>query len=161
MRTFEFDRESAVSYARKWAKSRNPEYYNFDRIGGDCTNFVSQCLFAGCKTMNYQQNLGWYYNSIADRSPSWTGVDFLFDFITKNQGVGVFAKLESIENADIGDLIQLQNASLKFYHTLIISKIQAGKIYVCAHTFDALDRPLESYNFYSFRLLHVLGYRKN
>ncbi len=35
-----YDREKAVAYAREWAFSRNPEYYIFDEIGGDCTNFV-------------------------------------------------------------------------------------------------------------------------
>ena len=28
-----YDRISAVSYAKKWALSRNPKYYNFDTVG--------------------------------------------------------------------------------------------------------------------------------
>ena len=60
----EYNRENAVKYAEKWAYSRNPRYYNFDSIGGDCTSFVSQCVFAGSNTMNYTKNTGWYYNSI-------------------------------------------------------------------------------------------------
>lgn len=42
-----YDRYSAVMYAHKWAYDRNPRYYNYDKIGGDCTNFASQCLLAG------------------------------------------------------------------------------------------------------------------
>ena len=40
-------RERAVEYARTWALERNPLFPNFAGIGGDCTNFVSQCLYAG------------------------------------------------------------------------------------------------------------------
>ena len=40
----EYNREHALQYAKKWALSRNPLCYNFSGIGGDCTNFVSQCL---------------------------------------------------------------------------------------------------------------------
>lgn len=38
----EYDRTAVVEYARKWAFSRNPQYYNFDAVGGDCTSFASQ-----------------------------------------------------------------------------------------------------------------------
>ena len=51
MNTRNYDRASAINYAQKWALSRNPRYYNFDAVGGDCTSFVSQCLFAGSKKM--------------------------------------------------------------------------------------------------------------
>ena len=47
MRERKYDRNKVVEYAEKWAYSRNPKYYNFDLIGGDCTSFVSQCIFAG------------------------------------------------------------------------------------------------------------------
>ena len=40
----------AVAYARKWAHSYNP-LYNSHAIKGDCTNFVSQCVIAGGKSM--------------------------------------------------------------------------------------------------------------
>jgi hypothetical protein len=36
-----YDRSAAVAYAHKWAYSRNPAYYNYDKLGGDCTNFAS------------------------------------------------------------------------------------------------------------------------
>lgn len=48
-----YDRARAVAYARRWALERNPAYLNFDGLGGDCTNFVSQCLYAGCGVMNF------------------------------------------------------------------------------------------------------------
>ena len=54
-----YDRSAAVAYARKWAFGRNPEYYDFGGIGGDCTNFVSQCLYAGAGVMNFTPELGW------------------------------------------------------------------------------------------------------
>ena len=73
----EYKREDVVSYAYRWAYARNKKYYNFDLIGGDCTNFASQCIYAGSNIMNYDKIKGWYYNSVNDRSPSWTGVEFL------------------------------------------------------------------------------------
>ena len=51
-----YDRAKAVAYAHQWAYSRNPAYYDFSAIGGDCTNFVSQCLRAGGAPMNYTRH---------------------------------------------------------------------------------------------------------
>ncbi len=55
MQKREYQREKAVEYAKKWAYRRNPEYYNYDAVGGDCTNFVSQCIYAGSQVMNYNK----------------------------------------------------------------------------------------------------------
>ena len=75
MERIEYNRDLAVAYARQWAFRRNPAYYDFEKIGGDCTNFASQCLFAGIGVMNYTKDVGWYYRSLADRSAAWTGVE--------------------------------------------------------------------------------------
>lgn len=71
MHEIPYNRFAAVAYARTWATSRNPAYYNFEEIGGDCTNFASQCIYAGARIMNYTPTFGWYYRSSYDRSPSW------------------------------------------------------------------------------------------
>ena len=73
-----YDREAAVAYAKKWAFRRNPAFYDFSKIGGDCTNFASQCIYAGAKVMNYTPTFGWFYKSANDRTPSWTGVEYLY-----------------------------------------------------------------------------------
>lgn len=92
-----YNRTAAIEYAYKWAYSRNPRYYNFDRLGGDCTNFASQCLYAGSKVMNYTPVFGWYYNSASNKSPSWTGVPFFYNFLTSNNSVGPHATDISID----------------------------------------------------------------
>ena len=46
-----YNRQKVVEYARKWAYGRNPAYYNFEPVGGDCTSFVSQCIYEGSKVM--------------------------------------------------------------------------------------------------------------
>ena len=57
----EYNRARAVEYARRWALSRNPLFTNFAGRGGDCTNFVSQCIYAGTCQMNFTPSFGWYY----------------------------------------------------------------------------------------------------
>mgnify|MGYP003305005500 CR=1 FL=1 len=48
MRQIPYDRDAVVNYARKWAMDRNPAYYDFEEIGGDCTNFASIFILASC-----------------------------------------------------------------------------------------------------------------
>ena len=154
-----YNRERAVEYARRWALSRNPLFENFSGIGGDCTNFASQCVLAGCCQMNYTPTFGWYYVSSSDRTPSWTGVEFFYDFMTTNEEEGPFATEVRRRQIQIGDLIQLADESGDFYHTLVVSRISGLQILVCAHSQDSLDRPLSSYNYAAARFLHVEGAR--
>lgn len=85
-----YNRQNVLNYAKKWALGRNPMYYNYDSIGGDCTNFVSQCIFSGCNIMNYSKQNGWYYINANDKSPSWTGVQFFYNFLCNNKSVGPY-----------------------------------------------------------------------
>lgn len=98
MRIIEYKRNKVVEYAKEWAFARNPKYYNYDSLGGDCTNFVSQCVYAGCGIMNFDKNNGWYYINANNKSPSWTGVDFFFNFIINNKLVGPYGAEVGIEN---------------------------------------------------------------
>jgi len=152
----EYNRRRAVQYAQKWAYGRNPEYYDFSEIGGDCTNFISQCLYAGSGVMNYTPETGWYYRNINDRSPSWTGVEFLYDFLITNNTRGPFAREAGVEDMRLGDVIQLGNDT-RYYHSLLVTGIQNEEIFVAAHTFNAYMRPLRSYTFQKIRYLHIEG----
>ena len=163
MREIDYNRKLVVEYAKKWAYGRNPAYYNFDPVGGDCTNFVSQCIYAGSKTMNYNKNNGWYYNNGNDKSPSWSGVEFLHRFIISNKGVGPYGKEVQIEDLQVGDIAQLSFASNVFGHTLMIvgdENIQTIKdIYVATHTFDSFYRSITTYQYEKIRFVHIEGVR--
>ena len=121
MKVKEYNRMKAVEYAAKWAYKRNPKYYNFDSVGGDCTSFISQCIYAGTGIMNYKKYIGWYYNSSSDRTASWSGVEFLYDFLIKNKGTGPRAIKTDIKEVELGDIIQL-----KFYNN---NRLEARKVY--------------------------------
>ena len=70
-----YDRKAAVRYAHQWAFSRNPAFYDYEELGGDCTNFASQCLYAGTGVMNFTPTFGWYYIDANQKAPAWTGVE--------------------------------------------------------------------------------------
>lgn len=153
-----YNRQNAANYAQKWALSANPNYYHFGGIGGDCTNFISQCLLAGGAKMNYHPISGWFYESSHNRSASWTSVEYLLKFLLSNVSPGILAHTETLQNLQIGDLIQLrQRPNKTFNHTLIITKIENGKIFVCAHSDDAKNRPLSSYSYEEALGIHIVG----
>ncbi len=158
MKDVAYDRQAAVSYARRWALDRNPAFYSFDRIGGDCTNFASQSIHAGTKIMNYTPVMGWYYRSSYDRSPSWTGVGYLYNFLINNKSVGPYARVVSQEEAEPGDIVQLGTNDGRFYHSPVITAV-TPQILVAAHSDDSLDRPLSSYVYDQARFLHIEGVR--
>lgn len=161
MREEIYNREKVKEYAKKWAYGRNPKYYNFDSIGGDCTSFISQCIYAGSRVMNYTKNTGWYYNSVNDRSPSWSGVEFLYRFLTNNKGVGPRGRKANLKELQIGDIAQLSFDGISFGHTLVIVNIGDSlvldNIYIASHTYDSYNRRISSYTFKNIRFIHING----
>ncbi len=162
----EYNRARAVEYARRWALSRNPLFPNFAGRGGDCTNFVSQCIYAGSCEMNFTTDFGWYYINENNRAPAWSSVEYFYDFLTgipafttRNGGVGPYGMEVDSTRAIEGDVVQLADSTGDFYHTLLITGFSEGNTLVSAHTNDALDKPLASYNFTSLRYIHIEGVR--
>lgn len=164
MKEKEYKRKLAVKYAKKWAYDRNPKYYNFDSLGGDCTNFISQCVYAGSKEMNYSKSNGWYYNNLNNRSASWSGVNEFYKFLISNKLNGPRGEKVGQKDLEIGDVIQLSFDGIKFAHTLIIVNIEniesLDNIYTASHTFDSYKRKVSSYNFQKIRFIHINGVYK-
>ena len=152
-----YNRQKVYEYAKKWAYGRNPRYYNFDPVGGDCTNFVSQCIFAGCGQMNYSITNGWYYINGNNKSPSWTGVEFLYDFLLSNKGVGPKGKVSVIDKLEIGDVIQLSIDGIEYYHSLIVVQSGTSKdnTLIASHTFDVFGKRLIDYGNVEYRCIHI------
>ena len=154
-----YQRQRAVAYAQRWALSRNPAYYSFDEIGGDCTNFVSQCVYAGAGVMNPTPDTGWYYYGPNDRAAAWTGVSYFYRFMTTNTGIGPFAAPAERSELEPGDVIQLGRENGEFYHSLLVLERTPTEIYIASHSQDSLYRPLRSYAYAQARYLHFLGVR--
>lgn len=152
-----YNRTRAVRYAERWAYSRNPAYDNFDAMGGDCTNFISQCLFAGGAKMQYRKTFGWYYTDLNNRAPAWTGVSQLYKFLTENKGIGPYGAECTAEELEPGDLVQLHFGT-DWAHTLLVVSVKDG-IRVAAHTDDCFDRPLDRYFYVKARYMHIVGVR--
>jgi len=156
-----YNREAAVAYAHQWAMARNPRYYDFSNLGGDCTNFVSQCLYAGSGIMNYARPLGWFYISTNNRSASWTGVQYLYNFLIRPSGVGPIGQESSILDVQPGDVSQFAATPARFTHTQIIVSVgdppTLENILVNTHTYDSQSRPLSTYTFDRVRFIHIEG----
>lgn len=162
IKQIKYNRENAVEYAKNWAYKRNPKYYNFDLLGGDCTSFVSQSIYAGSKVMNYTR-YGWYYKNGYNKSASWSGVEFLYNFLTTNKSLGVYGNESNFDLVEKGDIIQLSFDGNVFEHSLIIvdtiTNSRYKDIYVAAHTDDCYYRDLKTYTYKKARFIKIDGVR--
>jgi len=145
--TEKYDRRKAADYARRWALGRNPAFGNFSGMGGDCANFASQCLWAG---WGRRMAAHWYYHSMEDRTPSWSGVKFLRRWLLEAGR----AEVCEVGEAETGDVIVLWNGH-RFYHTLVVV-VPGDDPLIAAHTHDVLDRPVSDYGALAREALHIL-----
>ena len=109
--------------------------------------------------MNYTPTFGWYYISLDERSPSWTGVEYFFNFITQNADVGPFGRVATEDEIEIGDVIQLANNEDGYYHTLLVVGFDGEDVLVAAQTDDAYARPLSTYTYDYDRFIKILAVR--
>ena len=167
---YDYNREAAVDYAKKWALGRNPAYKDYENLGGDCTNYISQSIHAGGIPFDHngEEYKKWYWYSDASRTPSWTSAELLHLYIMSNnnkysQNHGIYARSANYNELELGDLVQLvYNGNA--YHTMIVTDIILEGEYVldylvCQHTYDLLDYPL-SMKVGERRYIKILGYYK-
>ncbi len=157
-----YDRAAAVRYAHLWAYGRNPHYYDYENIGGDCTNFASQCIYAGAGVMNYTPTFGWYYIDANRKAPAWTGVEYLRNFLVREKpSAGPAAVEVPMEQIQPGDVVQLSFDGVGWQHSPVVVAARQpknyGEILVAAHSYDADDRPLATYEFAKACFLHIVG----
>lgn len=161
-----YDRRAAVQYAHTWAYGRNPAFYDYEKIGGDCTNFASQCVYAGSGVMNYTPTYGWYYINANNKAPAWTGVTYFHQFMTRKERTpGPIAEEVKMAQIRPGDVVQLSFDGERYTHSPVVVRIMGGRggpqeledILVAAHSYDADDRPLSTYDMKAIRFLHFLG----
>lgn len=170
--TEEYNRSGAVSYAHQWAtapRPYNPDYFDFTDYGGDCNNFVSQAIHeGGGAQMVGDGTYGWYYNSVNDYAAAWTGVYYLYRFVTTlyedfplgPEGCGV-----SVNEAEVGDVIQYSWDGDDYWnHSVIIVQMDLllsgdRTHWVAGHSPDVDNYPFEYFAMdhpdMTFRFLHI------
>lgn len=124
----------ARDYAAEYALNYNSNYSDYNGRGGDCTNFVSQCLLAG----GIPTDGTWYKDSNA-----WIRVIELRNWLINK---GYASEFTWQSTAKEGDLVQLYNSSSGWYHSLIVTyKRTDGQLFVSAHSSDYYNRALSNY----------------
>jgi hypothetical protein len=141
----EYNRPAAVNYGTYYGPRMNsPPWGNYESpsLGGDCTNFVSQCIYAGGIPFDSTGAYTWYWYSDSNRVPSWTGVTYFRDYLKYNNSssssnYGVKAE-ELYYGAVIeGDIIQNVGTHSMFinaYDRHSYAPYQIYEYYICQHS---------------------------
>lgn len=163
---------SAVNYALKWAGNENsgssdyhksnPNYIYF--TGADCTNYVSQCLYAGHISMSGKptepspgakdSTSKWYYaefnqlSSLDDYTTSWCrALDFYKYFCKKVKNYMYTRKADIIKNCKAGDVVQFANKTTgEIYHSVIITQKGTNTASYCGHTHHRSNESVSIFN---------------
>lgn len=172
-----YNRSAAKTYALKYVLSPNSKYANFEKDRGNCTNFTSQCLYAGGIKKDKTGNYKWYYESVNDRAPAWTSANHFRNYYKNNVGSssikGLNAKSCKFEATRLGDLAQ-KVVSGKAKHTMFISGYLADNwasdnpwkykydVTICQNSTSKSGRlknvPLSSrYSLSSLEYIHING----
>lgn len=140
-----YNRIEAARYADRWWDKGNPAYLTFEV---DCSNYVSQCLFAGGAPMNYtgKRNAGWWYKGRVGGqelwSFSWAVADSLqFYLLTSRSGLRA-REVQRPEELELGDVISYDwDGTSGFKHsTVVTAKDANGMPLVNAHTVSSKHR---------------------
>lgn len=140
-----YNRDEAARYADLWWDKGNPAYHTFEV---DCSNYVSQCLFAGGAPMNYtnRRDSGWWYKGrIGGQehwSFSWAVAQSLQFYLLTSRSVLRSQEVDNPQELDLGDVISYDwDGNGRFQHsTIVTAKDINGMPLVNAHTVSSKHR---------------------
>lgn len=129
-RSVAYSRQEAVEYADRWWDSFNPEFEQFEV---NCTNYVSQCLFAGGAPINYtgKRGSGWWYkgyvNGTEQWSYSWAVSAALERHLTLSTSGLRATVVDRPEQLELGDVIIYDwDGDGRYQHSSIVTAFDAG-----------------------------------
>ncbi|WP_079913587.1 amidase domain-containing protein [Paenibacillus sp. 32352] len=140
-----YDRVKAVQYADMWWDKGNPAYIEFEV---DCSNYISQCLFAGGAPMHYtgKRDSGWWYkgryNGQELWSYSWAVAHSLQRYLISNRNGLTAEEVPQADMLELGDVISYDwDGNGRFQHsTIVTAKDENGMPLVNAHTTNSFRR---------------------
>lgn len=141
-----FNIVESCTYAEKFALSPNAKYKSFENIGGDCTNFISQILFAG----GLKQNNSWKPYTMP-----WIRVEDLYLYLTKNKLATHLPKENSLSR---GCVIQFYTPEIgRYFHNGFITyELQNNDFLYCCHSYNKLNYPLSQIYPHRYPVLRAL-----
>ena len=86
-------------------------------------------------------------------------MQYLYNFLVNNEGVGPYAEEVPLDKLEVGDIVQLGRSTGDFYHSPVVVGFSRGNILIAAHSYDAFNRPLSTYGYEQARGIHILGVR--
>lgn len=86
LQTLAYDHAAAQRYSDQYVLSPNPAYRYWP--GGDCTNFVSQCMKAG----GMAESDDWYYNHFFSQSLTWVNANELKEHLKLRVGATLLSR---------------------------------------------------------------------
>ena len=126
-----YDTGAAVRYARSYCSSYNRGYKDYGSMGGDCANFVSQCMIAG--GMNFRTcSVSWI-----DEYGCLPRVADLKSCLTQKGWRHSTSRPSSFK---AGYPIFLTSGS----HAMLATSVEGGNVKFCAHTNDRCDASISS-----------------
>jgi len=125
-----YNRYAAYGYAYRWWNGANPHYNDYSSGGGDCANFVSQCIIAGGLSLhNGTDGTGYGVYPDEDRTSISNGTipycDYLNLHLKNWQDTTVTYVQEATaaipEEITIGDVVIFgEDATDKYKHAMIV-----------------------------------------
>ena len=79
-----YSAKKALDYAKKWWNKQNVNYYSYG-TGGDCANFVSQCLYEG----GLKKDSKWYSYHSSKKKKGWD-IQYRFSHLKYNPFTGQY-----------------------------------------------------------------------
>lgn len=133
---YNYNVANAIAYADKYCINYNSSYNSYKGRGGDCANFVSQCLFAG----GFPQDSTWYKHSVA-----WINV---------MKQIAHFKQYGSFMNANNGNLLAGNpiyfdwNGDSTYDHaTICVGRNNSGTAILDSHTKDLYHAAWNNWSF--------------
>ncbi len=167
-----YDRSAAVAYARQYMDERNEDWHDYSGEGGNCQNYVSQCILAGGIPMDVEGSARWKWFSAAQNDSasetgctlSWINVDSFWAYARDNTGSGLVAEVDAdFDSGQAGDLIVMGTPD-DWNHVVIITEVvkdaegNTVDYLICSNTTDVRDFPVSAYPSPRRALIRILGW---
>ena len=161
-----YDRAAAYDYLMAYCDERNPRWYAYDDVGGNCMNFGSQVLLAGGIPEDEKGDEEWYWDGQNDLDLSWINVGHFYDYCRDNEGYGLVADTEAgYYTGEVGDVMIVGFAG-DHRHTTIISHVvedEEGNVVdylITCNTTNYKDFPVSAYYYTFHRLIKIFGWNE-